>query len=131
MRELLERRDGPAIRDTLLWFALLIGAGLSAALLLFVVGWIWERIIHAAAMGMGDVKLAVSLGQVKTLIENPSSMTHSSFSPEEQRAAGIEPGGIRLRGASPEAWKLWSELWHEAARVRRNARCVQTCTHFP
>lgn len=40
--------------------------------------------------------LAVSLGQVKTLIENPSSMTHSSFSPEEQRKAGIEPGGIRL-----------------------------------
>ena len=29
MRELLERRDGPAIRDTLLWFALLFvfGAG--------------------------------------------------------------------------------------------------------
>ena len=24
MRELLERRDGPAIRDTLLWFALII-----------------------------------------------------------------------------------------------------------
>ena len=27
MRELLERRDGPAIRDTLLWFALLIFFG--------------------------------------------------------------------------------------------------------
>lgn len=27
MRELLRRRDGPAIRDTLIWFALLIGAG--------------------------------------------------------------------------------------------------------
>ena len=29
MRELLERRDGPAIRDTLLWFALLIASGVS------------------------------------------------------------------------------------------------------
>jgi len=29
MRELLERRDGPAIRDTLLWFALLFVFGLS------------------------------------------------------------------------------------------------------
>jgi Na+-transporting NADH:ubiquinone oxidoreductase subunit F len=29
MRELLERRDGPAIRDTILWFALLIGSGAS------------------------------------------------------------------------------------------------------
>lgn len=27
MRELLVRRDGPAIRDTILWFAILIGSG--------------------------------------------------------------------------------------------------------
>ncbi len=27
MRELLQRRDGPAIRDTILWFALIVGAG--------------------------------------------------------------------------------------------------------
>jgi len=27
MRELLERRDGPAFRDTLLWFALILGSG--------------------------------------------------------------------------------------------------------
>ena len=27
MRQLLERRDGPAIRDTLIWFALLLGSG--------------------------------------------------------------------------------------------------------
>jgi Na+-transporting NADH:ubiquinone oxidoreductase subunit F len=29
MRELLARRDGPAIRDTILWFALILGFGLS------------------------------------------------------------------------------------------------------
>jgi fatty acid desaturase len=27
MRELLERRNGPAVRDTLLWFALIVGSG--------------------------------------------------------------------------------------------------------
>src|ERR1700736_261340 len=27
MRKLLERRDGPAIRDTIIWFALIIGSG--------------------------------------------------------------------------------------------------------
>ncbi|HTL73087.1 MAG TPA: hypothetical protein VL863_07260, partial [bacterium] len=27
MRELLQRRDGPAIRDTIIWFALLIATG--------------------------------------------------------------------------------------------------------
>ncbi len=40
--------------------------------------------------------LCVSLGQVKTLIENPASMTHSALSPEDQRKGGVEPGGIRL-----------------------------------
>ena len=29
MRELLERRNGPAVRDTLIWFALLVGFGLA------------------------------------------------------------------------------------------------------
>ena len=33
MRELLERRDGPALRDTLLWFALLIASGVAAFML--------------------------------------------------------------------------------------------------
>ena len=28
MRRLLERRDGPATRDTILWFALIFGSGL-------------------------------------------------------------------------------------------------------
>jgi Na+-transporting NADH:ubiquinone oxidoreductase subunit F len=33
MRALLERRDGPAVRDTLLWFALFIGFGAAGAAL--------------------------------------------------------------------------------------------------
>ena len=33
MRSLLERRDGPAIRDTLLWFALILGCGVTTYLL--------------------------------------------------------------------------------------------------
>ena len=33
MRELLERRDWPALRDTVIWFALLIGFGISGYLL--------------------------------------------------------------------------------------------------
>ncbi|HEV2136218.1 MAG TPA: NADH:ubiquinone reductase (Na(+)-transporting) subunit F [Terracidiphilus sp.] len=33
MRGLLERRDGPAIRDTVLWFALIIGSGVATFLL--------------------------------------------------------------------------------------------------
>ena len=33
MRNLLERKDGPAIRDTLLWFALILGFAVATALL--------------------------------------------------------------------------------------------------
>jgi MocE subfamily Rieske [2Fe-2S] domain protein len=33
MRELLQRRDGPAVRDTILWFALLIASGVCGYLL--------------------------------------------------------------------------------------------------
>jgi cystathionine beta-lyase/cystathionine gamma-synthase len=42
------------------------------------------------------VTLAVSLGQIRTLIEHPSSMTHAAIPVEDQVEAGIEPGGIRL-----------------------------------
>jgi len=42
------------------------------------------------------VTLAVSLGQVRTLVEHPASMTHAPVPPEQQIEAGIDPGGIRL-----------------------------------
>ncbi len=40
--------------------------------------------------------LAVSLGHCKTLIEHPSSMSHSAISLEDQAKAGIDPGGVRV-----------------------------------
>lgn len=43
-----------------------------------------------------SVTLAVSLGQIRTLIEHPASMTHSAIPPDAQAAAGISPGGVRL-----------------------------------
>jgi cystathionine beta-lyase/cystathionine gamma-synthase len=42
------------------------------------------------------ITLAVSLGQVRTLIEHPGSMTHASYQGEDMIKAGIDPGGIRL-----------------------------------
>lgn len=42
------------------------------------------------------VTLAVSLGQIRTLIEHPASMTHAAIPIEAQLKAGIDPGGIRL-----------------------------------
>ncbi len=40
--------------------------------------------------------LAVSLGDVDTLIEHPASMTHSTYSEEELVRVGIDPGMVRL-----------------------------------
>ena len=40
--------------------------------------------------------IAVSLGDAETLIEHPASMTHSTYSSEDLKAAGIPEGLVRL-----------------------------------
>ncbi len=55
-----------------------------------------ETFIDYIAEWSYTITLAVSLGHVKTLIENPYSMTHAALPTEEKLARGIEPGGIRL-----------------------------------
>jgi cystathionine beta-lyase/cystathionine gamma-synthase len=59
-----------------------------------------QRTARAAMNHLADhslaVTLAVSLGQIRTLIEHPSSMTHATIPVERQLAAGIEPGLVRL-----------------------------------
>ncbi len=54
------------------------------------------KVIDHIASNALSITLAVSLGQIRTLIEHPASMTHSSVPPEAQLAAGIAPGGIRM-----------------------------------
>ena len=41
-------------------------------------------------------KLAVSLGSVESLIEQPASMSHASYDPPDRRAQGIADGLVRL-----------------------------------
>jgi len=55
-----------------------------------------ERLINWIAKNAYTITLAVSLGNIRTLIEHPSSMTHSAIPTGEQERAGIDPGGIRL-----------------------------------
>lgn len=45
---------------------------------------------------VGLCTLAVSLGDAETLIEHAVSMTHSAYSSEELKAAGISEGLVRL-----------------------------------
>ena len=55
-----------------------------------------DRLVNYIAENSYTMTLAVSLGNIRTLIEHPGSMTHSSIPPEEQLKRGIDPGGIRL-----------------------------------
>jgi cystathionine beta-lyase/cystathionine gamma-synthase len=54
------------------------------------------KVCNHIAQNALSITLAVSLGQIRTLIEHPASMTHSALPPEAQEAAGIHAGGIRL-----------------------------------
>lgn len=64
-----------------------------------------ERFVDYIAEKSYTVTLAVSLGQIKTLIENPFSMTHASVPDDEKIRCGLQPGGIRL--------SLGLEDWHD------------------
>jgi len=55
-----------------------------------------ERLIDHMARKAYSVTLAVSLGQVRTLIEHPASMTHAMIPAAEQKRRGIDPAGVRL-----------------------------------
>ena len=55
-----------------------------------------KKMMNFIAKNSYCITLAVSLGQLRTLIEHPASMTHSAYPVEEQLEYGINPGGIRL-----------------------------------
>jgi methionine-gamma-lyase len=55
-----------------------------------------EKLVDYIAEHAYSITLAVSLGQIKTLIEHPFSMTHSALPDDQKRAFGLHPEGIRL-----------------------------------
>jgi methionine-gamma-lyase len=64
-----------------------------------------ERCIDYVAENAHSITLAVSLGNIRTLIEAPFSMTHSALPDEVKIAKGLAPGGIRL--------SIGLEDWHD------------------
>jgi methionine-gamma-lyase len=67
-----------------------------------------EKLVDYIAEHAYTITLAVSLGQVKTLIEHPFSMTHSALPDEQKRAFGMHPEGVRI--------SLGLEDWHDIIR---------------
>ncbi|GMV79228.1 MAG: O-succinylhomoserine sulfhydrylase [Planctomycetota bacterium] len=75
-----------------------------------------EKLIDRLAREAYTVTLAVSLGQVRTLVEHPSSMTHSSVPLAKQLKEGIDPGGVRISIGLESARDLIGDL---AAALRK------------
>lgn len=69
-----------------------------------------DNLVNYIARHSYTMTLAVSLGNIRTLIEHPGSMTHSSIPPEEQARRGIDPGGIRLSIGLEKAEDIISDL---------------------
>jgi len=75
---------------------------------------------EAGKVLMNSVKLctlAVSLGDVDTLIEHPASMTHSSYNEEELRACGINLGFVRLSVGLEHADDLIADLEQALSKI--------------
>lgn len=56
------------------------------------------------------MKLAVSLGGIESLIEHPSSMTHSDMTPAEKAQAGITDNMVRMSVGLEDAQDLIDDL---------------------
>ncbi len=63
------------------------------------------------------MKLAVSLGGIESLIEHPSSMTHSDMTPAEKAQAGITDNMIRMSVGLEDAQDLIADLAQALARI--------------
>jgi methionine-gamma-lyase len=61
--------------------------------------------------------LAVSLGDVDTLIEHPGSMTHSGYTDKELLESGIKPGFVRLSVGLEHADDLIDDLKQALSRI--------------
>ncbi|BDU77741.1 trans-sulfuration enzyme family protein [Mesoterricola sediminis] len=62
-------------------------------------------------------KLAVSLGGIESLIEHPSTMTHSDMTPEEKAHAGITDNLIRMSVGLEDAQDLIDDLAQALDRI--------------
>jgi methionine-gamma-lyase len=71
-----------------------------------------ERFINHVAEHAYCITLAVSLGNIRTLIEHPGSMTHSAIPAEDQITKGLDPGGIRLAIGLEQPEDIIKDLAH-------------------
>lgn len=83
-----------------------------------------EAAVPAFLDGLRCFTLAESLGGVESLVAHPATMTHASMTPEQQAAAGITLGLLRLSVGIEAAEDLVEDLSRALARVLRTERQV-------
>ncbi|MDQ0215022.1 methionine-gamma-lyase [Oikeobacillus pervagus] len=65
------------------------------------------------------IKIAVSLGDAETLIQHPSTMTHSAVDEQSRKAMGIPDHLIRL-SVGLEAWEdIWEDLKQALEKMKK------------
>jgi len=77
--------------------------------------------IKACKTVMNNVQictLAVSLGDCDTLIQHPASMTHSTYSKEDRKKAGITDGLIRLSVGIESADDIIDDLGNSFSLIK-------------
>lgn len=75
------------------------------------------KVVDWIAKHAYTLTLAVSLGQLRTLIENPGAMTHAAVPEEKRRESGISPAGIRLSIGIEAAADIIRDLEQGLARA--------------
>jgi cystathionine gamma-lyase len=70
-------------------------------------------------------QLAVSLGAVESLIEQPASMSHASYDPADRRAHGIDDALIRLSVGLEDVDDLWNDLDQALSRALGPVRSAE------
>jgi cystathionine beta-lyase/cystathionine gamma-synthase len=76
-----------------------------------------SRLVNHASRHAYVLTLAVSLGQIRTLIEKPTGMTHSALPPEVRKAGHLEAGGVRLSVGIEDAGDIIHDLRDALKRV--------------
>ena len=102
--------NGDFAPGTLMYFELKGNKKQAAERADALVDWIAEKAY--------TITLAVSLGQIRTLIERPGGMTHSVLPKEVQKVANIGPGGVRLAVGIEEVSDIMSDLDAALKRIK-------------
>lgn len=75
------------------------------------------KVVDWIAKNAYTLTLAVSLGQLRTLIENPGAMTHAAVPEDKRLEGGIAPNGIRLSIGIEAAADIIRDLEHGLAQA--------------